>query len=353
MPGWMRTLTVGMALTLSAPASAWGASPPPSAVASAREKFQEGMVHYRAGRYAEALAAFESAYGLNPAPGILRRIADCRERLGDLAGAQRALSEYLSTPGNPERSAVQADLDRVRRARAAAEAAEKAQLQRQAAEAAAKAERERQVVEAAAKAERERQAAEVAARAERERQAAEAATKAERERQAAEVAARADRQREAEAAAKAERERQAAEAAAQAERERQAAEAAARAERERRDRQAATATAPVASAPAATTPLPADATPSAAAAQPLPPSGAAHVGHWLLPSGLAVAGIGGLIAAHPWLDNTATSSGSGVYYPNLALGQAQKANAFVAGGITTLAVGAAMAVTGIVLQATQ
>jgi tetratricopeptide (TPR) repeat protein len=328
MPGWMRTLTVGMALTLSAPASAWGASPPPSAVASAREKFQEGMVHYRAGRYAEALAAFESAYGLNPAPGILRRIADCRERLGDLAGAQRALSEYLSTPGNPERSAVQADLDRVRRARAAAEAAEKAQLQRQAAEAAAKAERERQVVEAAAKAERERQAAEVAARAERERQAAEAAAKAERERQAAEAAA-------------------------QAERERQAAEAAARAERERRDRQAATATAPVASAPAATTPLPADATPSAAAAQPLPPSGAAHVGHWLLPSGLAVAGIGGLIAAHPWLDNTATSSGSGVYYPNLALGQAQKANAFVAGGITTLAVGAAMAVTGIVLQATQ
>ena len=82
-------------------------------------------------------------------------------------------------------------------AKAAEEAAAKAEEEKAAEEAAAKAEEEKAAEEAAAKAEEEKAAAEAAAKAEEEKAAAEAAAKAEEEKAAAEAAAKAEEEKKA------------------------------------------------------------------------------------------------------------------------------------------------------------
>src|SRR5690349_20805160 len=72
--------------------------PLPAASQHPMTLFQQRMARYRAGNCSEALPLFEEAYRLRPAPALLKKIADCRERAGDLAGARAALSTYLANP---------------------------------------------------------------------------------------------------------------------------------------------------------------------------------------------------------------------------------------------------------------
>src|SRR5207249_1537902 len=80
---------------------------------SAMARFQEGMSLYKAGKFKEALVAFEDAYKLKPGGGILRKMAECREKTGDLTGARESYVTYLKDAAAPDRDAVQKELDRI------------------------------------------------------------------------------------------------------------------------------------------------------------------------------------------------------------------------------------------------
>ncbi len=55
----------------------------------------EAEVSYRAGRYAEALAAYQAGYAATPLPGFLVNIAQCQRRLGDLKTARATYREFV------------------------------------------------------------------------------------------------------------------------------------------------------------------------------------------------------------------------------------------------------------------
>jgi len=84
-----------------------------ASAAQAVASFRDGLADYRAGRFQEALAAFEASQRFKPSGGALRKVAACRERTGDLAGARKALTEYLAAPDAPDRDAVAAALARI------------------------------------------------------------------------------------------------------------------------------------------------------------------------------------------------------------------------------------------------
>ncbi|MEN0065219.1 MAG: tetratricopeptide repeat protein, partial [Myxococcota bacterium] len=83
---------------VGSPANAQTPPPDPDApearVAQARELYKLGAGLYKAGRYKEAIAAFEEAYALSGNEKILYNIANAQERLGDLAGAINSLRAY-------------------------------------------------------------------------------------------------------------------------------------------------------------------------------------------------------------------------------------------------------------------
>jgi hypothetical protein len=89
MPCWTVRLLFAASLlftmSLSAPA---GAAGPRN---GAKAHVEEGARKYRAERYADALAAFEEAYALDPAAVLLFNIAQCYRQLGD---DERALARY-------------------------------------------------------------------------------------------------------------------------------------------------------------------------------------------------------------------------------------------------------------------
>lgn len=70
------------------------------------QRFERGEAHHSAGRYEEAIADYEWAEGvISPLDGgdhVLLRIADCKERLGDLAGAHEALQRLAVVRGQAE-----------------------------------------------------------------------------------------------------------------------------------------------------------------------------------------------------------------------------------------------------------
>jgi hypothetical protein len=87
----------------------------PSDVEQARADFERGAALYRAGDFRAALAAFESAQALAPAPQALFNIARCQERLGQLADAVDSYTAYLAAaPDAPDRAAVTARIDELR-----------------------------------------------------------------------------------------------------------------------------------------------------------------------------------------------------------------------------------------------
>ncbi|MFZ5471391.1 MAG: tetratricopeptide repeat protein [Myxococcota bacterium] len=99
---------------------------------AAMAKFQEGMGHYQAGRCREALVAFEDAAKVRRSSGLLRRIAECRQKLGELVPAREAWRQYLADKSIPDRETAQKELSQVEAAIAEEEKAARAQAQEKA-----------------------------------------------------------------------------------------------------------------------------------------------------------------------------------------------------------------------------
>lgn len=85
-------------------------------VQEARRAYDEGSAHYVAGRYNEALVAFERAYSLRPNPVVLLPILECHDRLGHVPEAIRTLDTYLhAMPEVRNRALLETRLDNLRR----------------------------------------------------------------------------------------------------------------------------------------------------------------------------------------------------------------------------------------------
>jgi hypothetical protein len=61
--------------------------------------FDEGLRALQEERFADALAAFETSYRLDPVPVVLYNIGMCQRELGDPAAARTALLRYAAAPG--------------------------------------------------------------------------------------------------------------------------------------------------------------------------------------------------------------------------------------------------------------
>ncbi len=89
--------------------TAFAASPKEQAAAA----FQNGRAHYLAGRYTEALDAFEKANQLAPHPSMLANMAQAYEGMGDLANALDQMRLFASTSSkvSDEQKAKLAELE--------------------------------------------------------------------------------------------------------------------------------------------------------------------------------------------------------------------------------------------------
>jgi tetratricopeptide (TPR) repeat protein len=89
-------------------APAPGAAAAPDPAAAARAAYRRGADLYRAGRYREAIAAFEEADRLKPSPALQFNVGQAWEKLGDPAAALAAFARYLRLdPAAPNRAAVE------------------------------------------------------------------------------------------------------------------------------------------------------------------------------------------------------------------------------------------------------
>ncbi len=74
-----------------------------SAKKQAKAFFKQGREHYAAGRFAEALQAFEQANALRPHPLMLYNIGQVQEKMEDLPSALVTFDKYLATsPGDAD-----------------------------------------------------------------------------------------------------------------------------------------------------------------------------------------------------------------------------------------------------------
>lgn len=80
------------------------------------------MAHYQAGRCKEALVAFEEVVKARPAPGVLRKVAECRTKLAQWKEAQQAWRAYLALDSIADRSEASGELVKVEAAQAQAQA---------------------------------------------------------------------------------------------------------------------------------------------------------------------------------------------------------------------------------------
>lgn len=107
----MKTAAVALlAFALVAAVGARASTAAPSeADRQARRAFQEAEAHFRAGRFAEALAQYQVGYDRMPLPGFLINIAQCQRRLGDLRKARATYQKFVMVaPDSPHVSEVQA-----------------------------------------------------------------------------------------------------------------------------------------------------------------------------------------------------------------------------------------------------
>ncbi|MBL8619864.1 MAG: PEGA domain-containing protein [Myxococcales bacterium] len=82
-----------------------------AAIASpADDAFKEGRALAKAGKHAEACAAFETSQRLDPSFGTQFNIAQCDEKIGKLATALRLYRELAARDTNADRRAAAADL---------------------------------------------------------------------------------------------------------------------------------------------------------------------------------------------------------------------------------------------------
>lgn len=101
-------ITVGVALVTlwSAPLRAQdNATTSPAAVDAgsvdpeARRLAEQGLAHFEAGRYADAIADLEASYRITPAPGLLYNLAQAHRLKGDCAAALEHYRRFLT--GDP------------------------------------------------------------------------------------------------------------------------------------------------------------------------------------------------------------------------------------------------------------
>jgi tetratricopeptide (TPR) repeat protein len=107
-----RLLLLAVALTF--PAAGARAEPPPAGAAvaapaaEARAAYRRGADLYRAGRYREAIAEFETADRLRPSPALQFNVGQAWEKLGDVEAALAAFARYLrQDPRAANREAVE------------------------------------------------------------------------------------------------------------------------------------------------------------------------------------------------------------------------------------------------------
>ena len=81
----------------------------------ARELYLEGDRHYAAGRYEDAVQAFEEAYQLSERPLLLFNLANAYERLGRYEEALSALSEYAPHAAEEEQEQIRSRIENLTR----------------------------------------------------------------------------------------------------------------------------------------------------------------------------------------------------------------------------------------------
>lgn len=96
-----------LAIPLAVGAAEPTAAPAPDADAAARDAYRRGAERYKAGKYREAISAFETADRLKPSPALQFNIGQAWEKLGDAESALAAFARYLRRdPAAPNREAV-------------------------------------------------------------------------------------------------------------------------------------------------------------------------------------------------------------------------------------------------------
>lgn len=96
-----RFAAIACALTVAALASGASAQAAPSAESAreARALFDQGIAASDAGRYADAVVAFERSMQLRASPVVLRNLAIAYRGVGRLLDAARAFEQYFANPG--------------------------------------------------------------------------------------------------------------------------------------------------------------------------------------------------------------------------------------------------------------
>ncbi len=109
----------GLALAQTQPAETQVGTQPvlsEATIQEARTAYDSGTAHYVAGRYREALEAFERAYSLRPNPVVLLPILECHDRLGHVPEAITTLETYLGAmPEVRNRALLETRLENLRR----------------------------------------------------------------------------------------------------------------------------------------------------------------------------------------------------------------------------------------------
>lgn len=111
----MRVVAVAMvALVVAGPVRPAGGDP--AAGARARELYQAGQERFQAGRYAEAIDAFERGYTLDPRPEFLLNLAQSYRALGRRAEAISYFERFIAAaPDHELRPAAERTLTDLRR----------------------------------------------------------------------------------------------------------------------------------------------------------------------------------------------------------------------------------------------
>src|SRR5689334_8423294 len=128
--GMVVAALIGTALPSPAHAAGGDAAISPEA----RRHVEEGVTHYDAGRYQQAIDEFELAYRLSRRPALLFNIARAEGKLGHDDIAIAFLRRYLEErPDAPDASSVMAEIDARQRALEASRDRMKAEAEAQAA----------------------------------------------------------------------------------------------------------------------------------------------------------------------------------------------------------------------------
>lgn len=100
MPSFRRDLVTAALIACAAPAQARGLS------RTAREHRDAGIAEYKAGRYANAIEEFETAYKLDPEPALLFSLAQAERLGGRCRAALEHYERYLASNPNDEQTSA-------------------------------------------------------------------------------------------------------------------------------------------------------------------------------------------------------------------------------------------------------